>query len=110
MRSNKKKTSPRVSTLENGNLVLLIISYLNLKDFSILLQVNKYFFKLSNHLQNKWRDGCMNNFSFILDSPSVSLITPTDWKKLLKKNITIRKLWNNILSNEILEMKTVIYS
>ena len=109
MRSNKKKTSPRVSTLENGNLVLLIISYLNLKDFSILLQVNKYFFKLSNHLQNKWRDGCMNNFSFILDSPSVSLITPTDWKKLLKKNITIRKLWNNILSNEILEMKTVIY-
>ena len=109
MRSNIKKTSPRISTLENGNLVLLIISYLNLKDFSNLLQVNKYFFKLSNHLQNKWRDGCMNIFSFVLSNSSLSLITPTDWKKLLKKNIIIKQLWNNILSNEILEMKQVIY-
>ena len=85
MRSNIKKTSPRISTLENGNLVLLIISYLNLKDFSNLLQVNKYFFKLSNHLKNKQRDGCMNIFSFVLSNSSLSLITPTDWKKLLKK-------------------------
>ena len=87
MRSSKNKTFPIISTFENGNLLLLIISYLNLKDFSNLLQVNKYFYKLSNHLQNKWRDGCINYFSFSIENSSISLITPTDWKKLLKKKI-----------------------
>ena len=75
MRSSKIKTFPITSTFENGNLVLLIISYLNLKDFSNLLQVNKYFYKLSNHLQNKWRDGCINFFNFSIENTSISLIT-----------------------------------
>ena len=109
MRSSKIKTFPITSTFENGNLVLLIISYLNLKDFSNLLQVNKYFYKLSNHLQNKWRDGCINFFNFSIENTSISLITQTDWKKLLKKNITIHNLWNSYLSNEILDMKENIY-
>ena len=109
MRSSKNNTFPIVSTLENGNLVLLIISYLNLKDFSNLLQVNKYFYKLSNHLQNKWRDGCINYFSFSIENSSISLITQTNWKKLLKKNITIHNLWNSYLSNEILNMKENVY-
>lgn len=100
--------SLRDQVLNNKNLTLMIIDFLNLRDLGNLLLVNKIFLKIIDSAHSKWRYECLNYF-IPYSKPLNYLPTFNNWKKIFKNNILNYFKWNQFNHLEISNMKSSLY-